>query len=210
VIPAQFAVPLPPLAAPAGAGPADDGPDPAAKAAGAAVARAGRRASQVLTEIGQGHLGTALGHALLGRPYPAAVDDPAFSVLHTEAGGEGDAAPQTGGEGVEPAPERITVSPDRRRHILVGDKTGGGHRPGLGIPGKSEFPEGWTDDKIISEIEDVANDPNSKRQPSYAGRTEIHGTREGVDIEIILGGDGKTIVTAHPTNLPRNPKGKKS
>jgi hypothetical protein len=68
------------------------------------------------------------------------VDDPALSVLHIEAGGEGDAAPPIGGEGIEPAPERITVSPDRRRHILVGDKTVGGHRPGLENPAGVNLP----------------------------------------------------------------------
>lgn len=31
------------------------------------------------------------------------------------------------------------ASPQRRRHILDGDSTGGGHRPDTGIPGKSEF-----------------------------------------------------------------------
>jgi hypothetical protein len=207
VIPAQFAVPLPPLAAPVGAGPADDGPDPAAKAAGAAVARAGRRANQVLTEIGQGHLDAALGHALLGRPYPAAVDDPALSVLHNEAGGEGDAAPPAGGESAEPAPERITVSPDRRRYILDGDGPGkgGGHRPGLGKDNKTEFPRGWTDDKIIEEVEDVANDPNSRKKLEDDGRTVISGTREGVDIRVVVETDGKNVVSGYPTNLPRNP-----
>ncbi|MER0209734.1 RHS repeat-associated core domain-containing protein [Brenneria sp. L4-2C] len=34
------------------------------------------------------------------------------------------------------------VTPKRRRHILDGDATGGGYRPGTGHPGKSKFPSG--------------------------------------------------------------------
>jgi len=57
------------------------------------------------------------------------------------------------------------VSPQKRTHILDGDATGGGHRAGTGNPGKSEFPAGWSDDKIIHEISDVATDPSAVRHP---------------------------------------------
>ena len=55
---------------------------------------------------------------------------------------------------------------------------------------------------VAAVIESVANDPESKRSPGPRGRMIIEGTRSGVAIRIILGGDGKTIVTAFPTNLP--------
>jgi hypothetical protein len=59
---------------------------------------------------------------------------------------------------------RVRVSEDRRRHILDGDANGGGHRHGTGSPGKTEFPAAWDDNRVIAEIESVANDPRSKRR----------------------------------------------
>lgn len=59
-----------------------------------------------------------------------------------------------------PAMERIRVEQERRRHILEGDVTGGGHRSGTGRPGKSEFPPSWMDDQIIRAAMDVAAQPD--------------------------------------------------
>ncbi len=105
-----------------------------------------------------------------------------------------------------PAP-RATVSPERRIHILGGDRYGGGHRFGTGKAGKTEFPSNWSDDKIIDEVESVANDPASKRDVQPGGRIKVEGNRDGVEIRVILEPDGITIVTAFPTNLPVNSKG---
>lgn len=58
---------------------------------------------------------------------------------------------------------------------------------------------------MIDAIKDVANDPASGRSAAGRGRTYVNGTRDGVDIEVIVGADGKTIVTGYPTNTPRNP-----
>ncbi len=93
-------------------------------------------------------------------------------------------------------------------HVLDGDATGGGHRPGTGKPGKSEFPSNWSDDKIRGEISDVATDPNSTRTPGRGGRTIVQGTRDGIDITVVVesGSKGGRIVTGFPTNVPRNPK----
>jgi hypothetical protein len=49
------------------------------------------------------------------------------------------------------------ASASRRRHILDGEvrpngSFGGGHRPGTGFPNKSEFPAGWSDDRIMHAI----------------------------------------------------------
>ncbi len=99
-----------------------------------------------------------------------------------------------------------TVDPGRRQHILEGDARGGGHRPGTGIPNKSEFPRGWSDDDIIGAIEDVANDPESARRPQPDGRTVVAGRRHGVDIRVVIDRDGRSIVTGYPTNTPRNPR----
>ena len=61
-------------------------------------------------------------------------------------------------------------------------------------------------EKTIQAIKEVANDPASEGAPSFRGRTEVRGTRDGVDIEVIVGADGKTIILAYPTNAPRNPE----
>jgi Bacterial EndoU nuclease len=92
-----------------------------------------------------------------------------------------------------------------QRHILDGDGINGGHRPGTGIPGKTEFPAGWPDDKIIRAIESVANDPTAARSLRPDGRLVAEGTRDGVAIRVIIAANGRSIVTGYQTNLPRNP-----
>jgi hypothetical protein len=109
------------------------------------------------------------------------------------------------------------VNPQRQKHILDGDATGGGHGPGRGIPGKSEFPSRWSDKQTIEYISDVVKSPNSKwtQQTGKPGtkytnsgkpvRWQVEGTRDGVDLRVIVEPDGQGIVTAFPTNVPRNP-----
>ena len=57
---------------------------PSASDFDAAVARARRRARQAAGEIGRGEYGAAAGHLLLGQPFPAEVDDPDPTILHTD------------------------------------------------------------------------------------------------------------------------------
>ncbi|MBI0432149.1 RHS repeat-associated core domain-containing protein, partial [Pectobacterium parmentieri] len=103
-------------------------------------------------------------------------------------------------------PETVDLaSPKRRQHILDGDATGGGHRPGTGIPGKSEFPQGWSDDKIMHEISDIATDPSLEPTIGRGGRLVTNGTRDGIDIRVIQEKNGD-IVSGFPTNVPRNPR----
>ena len=94
-----------------------------------------------------------------------------------------------------------------RKHILEGDRTGGGHRYGTGKPGKSEFPSNWNDEKILHEISDVSTDPNSIFKAGRGGRTIVDGTRDGVDIRTVIENPnrGERIITGFPTNTPRNP-----
>ena len=107
----------------------------------------------------------------------------------------------------------IRVSAKRRRHILDGDRSGGGHGPGRGTPGKSEFPGWMTDDDVIEHVERIANDPNA-----YPGRTipvgrdryEADGTATGprselLRIRVVVEPRGEGVVTAYPTNVRRNP-----
>ena len=97
------------------------------------------------------------------------------------------------------------ASSSRRRHILDGNATGGGHRPGTGIPGKSEFPAGWSDDRIMHNISDIATDPTLRSRLGRGGRTITEGIRDGIDIRVIQERNGD-IVTGFPTNVPRNPR----
>lgn len=99
------------------------------------------------------------------------------------------------------------VGPDRRRHILDGDRTGGGHRHGAGWPGKSEFPAGWDDGAIIGAVEAVANDPASEVRPAPRGRVAITGTHRGLRVMVVAEADGATVVTGYPLDVPRNPRG---
>lgn len=112
------------------------------------------------------------------------------------------------GEGTNSGDKPNLLDDKGETHVLDGDATGGGHRPGTGKPGKSEFPSNWSDDKIKGEISDVATDPNSTRTPGRGGRTVVQGTRDGIDITVVVepGSKGGRIVTGFPTNAPRNPK----
>jgi hypothetical protein len=93
-------------------------------------------------------------------------------------------------------------------HILDGDATGGGHGPGRGISGKSEFPVSLSDDDIIAGIEALANDANSYpggTMPAGSGRFKISGTIQGVQTTVIVDVGAGEVVTSWPESLPRNP-----
>ena len=109
----------------------------------------------------------------------------------------------------EEADKPSLLDPQGEQHILDGDgpNAGGGHRNGTGKPGKSEFPSNWSDDRIKGEVSDVATDPGSVRTTQPNGRTKVQGTRDGVDITVIVepNSRGGRIVTGFPTNTPRNP-----
>jgi hypothetical protein len=101
------------------------------------------------------------------------------------------------------------ASPARTTHILDGEVRpngtfGGGHRPGTGFPGKSEFPADWSDAQIMHNISDVATQPGTPwRAGVKPGDFWANGTRDGIDIEVLIRND--EIWTAYPTNVARNP-----
>lgn len=103
------------------------------------------------------------------------------------------------------------VTMNRRIHILDGDpvnENSGGHAFGTGRPGKSEFPESWDDDKIIDHTVDVANRPGEAPELQANGRWRCHGTREQVNMRVILDSDG-SVRTSHPisgTGVHHNPR----
>lgn len=97
----------------------------------------------------------------------------------------------------------VLASPQRTEHILNGDATGGGHM-WPGAPGKTSFPQDWSGAKIMHEASDIATDPNSTILTRGGGREILTGTREGVDIRVVVDYNNNDIITAYPTNLPRN------
>ena len=163
-----------------------------------------------------------------GGDVPAARSDPAEWRSHEEyyealrvADGKppeaGDSrADRSGWDSVDaadrPAVEDIRVSPERTTHILDGDLVGngGGHRHGVGKPGKTEFPASWDDERIISNVRDVARRPDKPPTHQDWNNTWLcTGTRDAVDVWAVveLSGD---ILTGWPgeggPGVVRNPK----
>jgi Bacterial EndoU nuclease len=90
---------------------------------------------------------------------------------------------------------------DRRRtHILYGDGTGGGHRAGAGKPGKTEFPHGWDDDKILLVITRIANDQNLPMRPSGQRYFIKMGEEDGIQIRVVLNPETGDIITGYPVD----------
>jgi hypothetical protein len=99
------------------------------------------------------------------------------------------------------------TSPERRVHILDGDATGGGHRwPGR--PGQDPFPPGWSDNRIINQVSDLATDPNAfLDQTGPAGsfytnngnpaRFTQRGIRDGVEFKVVYEPATNEIITAY-------------
>lgn len=99
------------------------------------------------------------------------------------------------------------ATPGRTNHILNGDATGGGHLwPGR--PGKSPFPQNWSENKIMNTVSDIATDPTIPEVVQANGRIVKTHVVEGVKIRVVLESPerGGGIVTAFPTNTPRNSK----
>jgi len=91
---------------------------------------------------------------------------------------------------------RLTA--DRRTHILDGDKTGGGHRHGTGLAGKTEFPADWGDDRIIDAVLAVAAKPDEgPERQRRNGRWRVGGEHDGVRIVAIVESDS-LVWTAWP------------
>jgi Bacterial EndoU nuclease len=94
--------------------------------------------------------------------------------------------------GKRPPLDALRVTPERSAHILDGDATGGGHRHGTGRPGKTEFPANWDDEKITDALLDVARRPD--QQPGHQkwnDRWVARGTRDDVEIVVVISGDGR-------------------
>jgi Bacterial EndoU nuclease len=111
---------------------------------------------------------------------------------------------------IRPPLDAIRNTPERSTHILDGDDYGGGHRHGTGKPGKTEFPAIWSDEKILANVLDTAQRPDSA--PVYQnrnGRWLCVGTRDSVEVSVIVLCSGE-VWTAWPEEggpgVVRNPK----
>lgn len=91
------------------------------------------------------------------------------------------------------------LTPERRRHILGGDPDGrgGGHRPGTGRPGKTEFPAHWSDDEIISRVMQTARAPQRGFiHPRYQTFNVLR-EFDGVTVLVSVNRSGD-VITAYP------------
>jgi Bacterial EndoU nuclease len=119
-----------------------------------------------------------------------------YDALRTASGEPDQRAEGTGWDAIDaadrPPLDNVVLPPERALHILEGDARGGGHRHGTGRPGKTEFPAGWDDDKILGAIRDVARAPD--QPPVYQNwnsRWLVRGTRDDVEIVAIMAKDGR-------------------
>jgi hypothetical protein len=95
------------------------------------------------------------------------------------------------------------ASASRRSHILDGHRYGG-------EAGNTWFPKGWSDDKIMHSVSDIATDPSLTwvQQTGRAGaaftrggapvRYTVEGVRDGVKILVVLEPGGEGIITEFP------------
>ena len=114
------------------------------------------------------------------------------------------------------------VNDSRRNHILEGEgPTDPGHGPNRGFT-EGAFPDTWTDEQVISAIEDVANNPNSTwkqstgpgaaNAPITVGTPDVNapsmtnkgtpvrfmvkGRNHGLNITVIVEPHGEGIITS--------------
>src|ERR1700742_5072165 len=112
-------------------------------------------------------------------------------------GGDAGDAERLGWDSVDaedrPKAEDIRVTPERTTHILDGEPDGGGgHRHGVGKPGKTEFPASWDDKKIMDTVVDVVRRPDSP--PVLQNRNNrwvVRGTRDDVEVVVVVARDGQ-------------------
>lgn len=94
--------------------------------------------------------------------------------------------------------QQFKLTDYRRQHILVGTETGGGHRFGAGKPGKTEFPQSWSDDKIIETVIRIANDQNLPMRQSGKRYWLRMGEEDGLQIRVVLDKENGEIITGYP------------
>ncbi|QWK81315.1 EndoU domain-containing protein [Ochrobactrum sp. BTU1] len=76
-----------------------------------------------------------------------------------------------------------------------------------GGPGKSPFPKSWTSQRILDEVDAIAKNPNIIGTTQYNQRIVKEAVVDNVKIRVVIepASKGGGVVTAFPTNVPRNP-----
>ncbi len=113
-----------------------------------------------------------------------------------------------------PSYAKLFRSPKSDRHILGGDGYGqGGHRPLTGFPGKTEFPDDWSDERILRAVDEAAQNPirewrlgrADERRPQYT----FIGHADGLEMFVVVDPSGR-LASAFPTRdqpgVYENPK----
>ena len=119
-----------------------------------------------------------------------------------------------GGVGATTAEEYVNIlSPAERQHILFGDGPGSGGHMYPGQPGKTTFPQNWTEGQILHNVGDVVTSPTTQ----WYAQTETGGaltkagdpakwvaweTRDGVSMRVVYEPATGRTVTAFPDSAP--------
>ncbi len=108
-------------------------------------------------------------------------------------------------DGPLPALQPPVLSEQAEQHLLYGDKRGGGHLHGVGKACKSEFPQDWDKDEVITHVKKVAANDNLGWQQQDNGYYVAEDMVEGTRVRVVLNQTRTKIITAYPTNVERNP-----
>lgn len=103
---------------------------------------------------------------------------------------------------LEPAAgmQKAAGLPDERKaHIL------GNHKHGAGVSCKSEFPAGWSDEKIFSTLQTMAANDNMPWKHEDNGYDVAEQDVDGLKVRVVLNREENIIVTGYPVSVERNP-----
>lgn len=84
------------------------------------------------------------------------------------------------------------------------------HKYGVGISRKTEFPQNWSDDKIINAVNQIAADPNATFGVGKWDSPYKIGTVDGIRIRVDFYPPNHTehagkVFTGYPLDTPANP-----
>jgi RHS repeat-associated protein len=110
---------------------------------------------------------------------------------------------------IEMQATKIDLVGSRAEHIL------NRHLSGANKPGKTEFPPTWDKEKVINEVNKIANNPNAKGGTGAYNAKFKTGNVDGIEIRVdfypekLPGGaphpNAGKVSTAYPTNVTPNP-----
>lgn len=108
-------------------------------------------------------------------------------------------------DGPLPALQPPVLTAQAEQHLLYGDQRGGGHLHGIGKACKSEFPQDWDKNEVVTHVKKVAANDNLDWEKQNNGYYVAEQMVEGTRVRVVLNQNRTKIVTAYPTNVERNP-----